>query len=131
MVKQFTSTNGLIITVGENAKENDEIRKRASQKDMWFHLEDVASPHVILKYTKLKSIKEDFAQADIEDAAQLCKLYSKQKSMDRSIVIYINVKKVKKVENIDGRCELAAKPDRMVVYENEDAINRLRQTMVA
>ncbi|MNF12611.1 hypothetical protein D3C80_2141670 [compost metagenome] len=50
----------------------------------------------------------------------MCKYYSKQKSAPKSSVIYINVKRVKKVPEIDGRCELAAKPEQLFVFHSDE-----------
>ena len=123
MVKVYESSNGLKITVGQSATENDRIRKCASQKDLWFHLDNVASPHVILSAPKSGAI----TRQDITEAAQLVKFYSKQKSSARSSVIYINVKRVKKVPEIDGRCELSAKPEQLTVFQaDSDLLDGLR-----
>lgn len=125
MVRTYKTESGLTVTLGENAKENDRIRKYASQKDFWFHLENVASPHVILSVGKGAPSRDD-----VNDCAQLVKQFSKQKGMDRSSVIYTNVNKVKKVPEVDGLCQLACTPEKLVVYTNEDSLKRLMSTEV-
>ena len=37
------------IKVGNNAKENWDIISGASQNDIWFHLDDASSPHIVLQ----------------------------------------------------------------------------------
>jgi hypothetical protein len=48
MVRTFKSEQGITILVGENAGENDSIRRRASQKSLWLHLDGMPSAHVLL-----------------------------------------------------------------------------------
>tara|TARA_B110000208_G_scaffold191711_2_gene259722 strand:- start:3157 stop:3312 length:156 start_codon:yes stop_codon:yes gene_type:complete len=38
--------------IGENAKDNWDILSNAEQTDIWFHLNTLTSPYVILKYDK-------------------------------------------------------------------------------
>lgn len=112
MVRTLKSRLGNEILVGENAKENDAIRKSASQRDIWFHLENESSPHVILKLGKKDASKEEIYECGV-----LVKTYSKQKSFPRSIVIYTQVKNVKKVIDVDGLVELRSKPESIIVFE--------------
>lgn len=34
--------------IGRNQKENDTLVKNSDQDDLWFHLDDVSSPHFVL-----------------------------------------------------------------------------------
>lgn len=122
-MRKFKTESGLVVFVGENAKENDLIRKLASQRDIWFHLENTASPHVILSLGK-----DEPSRNDVYECSQLCKYFSKQKNKSKSSVIYTTVKKVKKVPEIDGRCELKAAPYKIEVYYDDDVIARLMKT---
>jgi predicted ribosome quality control (RQC) complex YloA/Tae2 family protein len=36
------------ILIGKNQKENDNIIKISNPNDIWFHLESISSPHIIL-----------------------------------------------------------------------------------
>jgi predicted ribosome quality control (RQC) complex YloA/Tae2 family protein len=37
------------IYIGRNANENDSLIKNSSQNDIWFHLDDISSPHIVLQ----------------------------------------------------------------------------------
>lgn len=120
MVRKFKSDKGNLILVGQNAKENDEIRKTASQKDLWFHLEKTSSPHAILSVGK-----EQPSAQEIHECCQLIKYFSKLKDNNCASVIYINCKQVKKVNDVDGLVELKSKPEKKMVYDDDDTIQKL------
>jgi len=118
MVKVYKSTDGSKIQVGENAKDNDLIRKGSSQKDVWFHLENDSSPHVIL------SVQKSPSKQEIYECSQLVKHFSKLKNMEKATVIYLECKKVKRGSK-DGEVELKSKPERIVVYSDENCLSKL------
>jgi predicted ribosome quality control (RQC) complex YloA/Tae2 family protein len=125
MVKIYKSSEGNEIVVGENAKENDVIRKKSAQNDIWFHLENTSSPHVILRCGKNKPTKNE-----LHECSQLVKFYSKLKDAPRVSVIYTQVKQVKKVPEIDGRVELRSSPEVMAVYDDDNTMEILNSNKV-
>ncbi|EFC39849.1 predicted protein [Naegleria gruberi] len=130
MVVQYqTSDNQYLIIVGENAKENDKIRQEASQNDLWFHLEDVSSPHVILKPNNSSSSSSSFPAQAIYYAGVLCKAYSKQKATQTSSVIYAPRKSVKTVKEIDGRVEVKGHVEKMKVYRDDTIKETLKKVV--
>ncbi|MBZ7945573.1 DUF814 domain-containing protein [Campylobacter sp. RM10532] len=62
------------ICVGKNEKGNEILLKNTKKDDLWFHVRDVPSSHVIIVSNK-RSISEDV----IEFAAKLCVSFSKLK----------------------------------------------------
>ena len=58
----------------KNEKGNEILLKNTKKDDLWFHVRDVPSPHVIIVSNK-RSISEDV----IEFAAKLCVSFSKLK----------------------------------------------------
>ena len=126
MVVQYLSSDAnFLITVGENAKENDSIRKKASQSDLWFHLEDVSSPHVML--SEVKKSKNGFSREAIYEAASLCKAYSKQKTDQSSSVIWCKRKDVKNIVEIDGRVELKGHVEKLRVFRDDTIKETLKK----
>lgn len=88
-----------IIWIGQNSKDNWEIIDNASDHDIWFHLEEFASPHVILRMTediKLKAVPKWL----LIECAIACKQKSSQKKMNKVTIIYTNIKNVKKAEKV-------------------------------
>ncbi|MBZ7953921.1 DUF814 domain-containing protein [Campylobacter sp. W0018] len=62
------------ICVGKNEKGNEILLKNAKKDDLWFHVRDIPSSHVIVISNK-RNISEDV----IEFAAKLCVSFSKLK----------------------------------------------------
>ena len=90
MVLEFEIDN-YIIKVGKNAQENWDIIKEANKNDIWFHLEDYPSPHVVLK--SINNIKPD--RKIKKQAALKCKEKSKYKSYSKISIIYTKIKNIK------------------------------------
>ena len=57
--------------LGKNEKGNIELLKRAKAKDVWLHLKDIASAHVIIS-----TDKQNLPMSVIESAAKLCVNFS-------------------------------------------------------
>jgi len=108
----------LVFKIGKNAKNNFELIDEADKHDVWFHLKDVSSCHVIaclknIQYTindeKLPNFYDiDFDTLDKKDKQQiitqgalLCKQFSKLKSGKNVEVIYTKIENVEKT-NVPG-----------------------------
>ena len=85
------------IKIGRNAAENTELVQNANKSDIWFHLSDSPSCHVILETNaKLNQINRQV----ISRCAYLCKMYSKP--LAKSKVIYTQIENVQ-VTRIPGQ----------------------------
>lgn len=84
------------IIVGENKYENSKIVKDSNEKDMWFHVENIPSCHVILKTNGLKRIPRQV----IKRCAYLCKINSKAKTLGKCNILYTFISNVKQTEII-------------------------------
>jgi|APCry1669190731_1035312.scaffolds.fasta_scaffold80355_2 predicted ribosome quality control (RQC) complex YloA/Tae2 family protein len=101
MIKEFIYQNQkYIISIGKNKTENWGIIDGASSDDLWFHLNDFPSPHVILKTNNLTI--DEIPNEVIKECCLLCKQYSKYKNMpnDYLKIIYTPVYNIKKGEDI-------------------------------
>ncbi len=78
------------IKIGRNAKENTEIVKEASEFDVWFHMKDSPSCHVVLENNiQLKQVPRTV----LKHCGFLCRQHSKvQLHCD---IIYTQIKNVK------------------------------------
>ena len=88
-----------IIYVGQNKNENWELIDAAAEKDIWFHIEEIASCHVVL--VNLNGVKlRDIPQQVIKRCAYLCKINSslKIRQMSKCNVIYTPILEVKKTD---------------------------------
>jgi predicted ribosome quality control (RQC) complex YloA/Tae2 family protein len=77
------------IKIGRSAVENTELVQNANKSDIWFHLSDSPSCHVVLETnTKLNQIPRQV----ISRCAYICKMYSK--TLAKSKVIYTQIENV-------------------------------------
>lgn len=93
--RRFTSTDGLPIFVGRNARENDELTfSLAKSDDLWLHARGTPGSHVIVRLSK----GTDPPPETLRDAATLALLYSDLKKSGKGEVIYTRRKWVKKAK---------------------------------
>jgi predicted ribosome quality control (RQC) complex YloA/Tae2 family protein len=85
--------------IGKNAQDNFNIIDQANENDLWFHLADYPSCHVIASIPNLNISKKELKKI-IKQGALLCKINSKYKKENNLEVIYTEVKNVKKTEVI-------------------------------
>jgi predicted ribosome quality control (RQC) complex YloA/Tae2 family protein len=88
----------LDVLIGQNAQENWDLIDNSDNDDIWFHLDDMPSSHVVLKLNGL-NIK-DLPKQVIYKAAVACKKNSKAKSLNSVNVIYTFIKNVTKAETV-------------------------------
>ena len=97
------------ISIGENQTDNDLLLSSAYQNDLWFHLADFPSCHVIIQNNKQSPITKKMTKY----CAELVKTHTKFKYRKVS-VIYTNVKNVRKT-NIKGQVTIKGKVQTIVV----------------
>lgn len=85
--------------VGKNAQENFDIIDMANENDLWFHLNDYASCHVVGVINHLRLNKKELSYI-IKQGAILCKNNSKYKSEKKISIIYTNISNVIKTKII-------------------------------
>jgi predicted ribosome quality control (RQC) complex YloA/Tae2 family protein len=82
------------IKIGRSAAENTELVQNANKSDIWFHLSDSPSCHVVLTCeTKLNQINRQINRQVISRCAYLCKMHSK--TSHNCKVIYTQIENVK------------------------------------
>ncbi|MDP1947662.1 MAG: NFACT family protein [Nitrospirota bacterium] len=93
--RRFTSSDGLAIYVGKNARENDELTfGLAKSDDLWLHARGTPGSHVVVRLEKGAEIPPE----TLRDAATLALLYSNLKKSGKGDVIYTRRKWVKKAK---------------------------------
>ncbi len=91
--RRFTSSDGLAIYVGRNARENEELTfKMAHSDDLWLHARGTPGSHVVVRVEKGSSPPPE----TVRDAANLALLYSDLKRSGKGEVIYTRRKWVRK-----------------------------------
>jgi predicted ribosome quality control (RQC) complex YloA/Tae2 family protein len=87
------------IYVGQNKTENWELIDAAEQRDIWFHIENMASCHVVLQNVEKVKLR-DIPKQVIKRCAYLCKINSSVlvKTMSKCNVIYTPISEVVKTD---------------------------------
>ena len=84
--------------VGKNAEDNFTIIDEANEEDIWFHLKDQSSSHVIAKINNNYNKKE--LRYILKQGCILCKSNSKYKNIQSMPVIYTKIKNVIKTDTL-------------------------------
>jgi|LauGreSBDMM110SN_4_FD.fasta_scaffold402205_1 predicted ribosome quality control (RQC) complex YloA/Tae2 family protein len=93
-MKQETLTLGnkeYHVLIGQNSHENTELVDTSDQKNIWFHVANAPSCHVVLK-TECKI--RDVPLQVIKWCAHECKSRSKSKSVQNCEIIYTQIENV-------------------------------------
>jgi predicted ribosome quality control (RQC) complex YloA/Tae2 family protein len=105
----------VVYKIGKDAQNNFELIDKAHQNDIWFHLKDVSSCHVIaclknIQYTtrddelpnfydiNFDTLDKKEKQQIITQGALLCKQYSKLKSAKNVNIVYAKIEDVYKTD---------------------------------
>jgi len=80
--------------VGKNAQDNFDIIESANPDDIWFHIDDHASCHVIACLPNDISFQKKQLMYIIKQGAILCKQYSNYKSQKNVSIVYTPIKNV-------------------------------------
>ena len=91
--RYFTAT-GWSVWAGRNNKENDLLTHRmAAQNDIWFHAQGYPGSHVILRR---QGYRDEPSSQTIKEAAAVAAYWSKGRTARRVLVVYTQVKYVRK-----------------------------------
>ncbi len=104
-MKTFSHTIGGIeytIEVGQNAKENWDLIDNSDPNDLWFHLDEYPSAHVVLSQNILFSYEiPEYPNQIIAIASDYCKSYSKHaKNLSKVKIVYTQIKNLSKAKEI-------------------------------
>jgi predicted ribosome quality control (RQC) complex YloA/Tae2 family protein len=103
----YQTPSGFELLVGRNNRQNDRLTFRiASDYDLWFHTQEIAGSHVLLRLTP-GSVPDE---TDLQFAADLAAYYSRGRQSDLVPVVYTAPKHVYKPKG--------AKPG-MAIYQQE------------
>ena len=90
--------------IGKNSQNNFDIIDHSNENDIWFHLKDYPSTHVVVKINKNYNKKE--LKYILKQGSILCKQNSKYKSMKNISIVYTKIKNVQKT-SILGTVEIS------------------------
>jgi len=78
------------IQIGKNKLENDELVRKAKSTDIWFHIANAPSCHVVLIAHNEKSLPKQV----IKRCACLCKSNSSSSSIKNCEIIYTTISNI-------------------------------------
>ncbi len=97
-MKTVITEFGAIIYIGKNAKENDYLTfEFAKSGCLWFHANDVPGAHILL--TNYLSSDYGIVCSNIQQAANLAALNSKDKLKPKVNIIYCDIDNIEKPKN--------------------------------
>ncbi len=105
-MKQFTHSIGdrtWDILVGTNAKENWNLIDESDSFDLWLHVENYPSGHVIIKEKligKQESNASDYPNQIIAIGANYCKSQSKYSHIPKLKIVYTQIGNLKKGKEV-------------------------------
>lgn len=121
---KFLSSDGFVILVGKNNKQNDELTLKTSKAaDIWLHVKDIAGSHVIIKTDGKKP-----PERTIVEAARLAAFHSKAKNGSGVPVDFTAVKFVKKPAGARPGMVIFTDNKTLFVTPNEEEMNNLKYT---
>lgn len=101
ITKYIEAIKGYIeFRVGQNAKENFDLIDISSPNDLWFHISQQASCHVVATLPQDDTLDKRILKKIAVQGAVICKQCSRQKSEKAICVMYTPIKNVKKGGNI-------------------------------
>jgi len=105
--EKYHSSDGTLIYVGKNNKQNDKLTMRtANKEEWWLHTKDIPGSHVLIR-------SKDPSEETLEEAAVLAAYNSKYRMSSSVPVDYTQVKHVRKPNG--------AKPG-YVIYDNQNTL---------
>jgi predicted ribosome quality control (RQC) complex YloA/Tae2 family protein len=93
-VKEFRSSSGIKIIVGQDDYSNDQLTFKISRaNDLWFHVSGSPGSHVVLQCADLGTPPD---KASIKEAAELAAWFSKMRQGGKVAVKYCLAQNVRK-----------------------------------
>ena len=83
------------ISIGRNKEENWQLIDASEPSDIWFHVDNQPSCHVILKNAENVKLK-DIPRQVLKRSAYLCKTNSAAKTQPKCDVIYVPISQITK-----------------------------------
>lgn len=122
--RRFISSEGYLILVGKNDRENDELSGRfANGRDLWLHARDYPGSHVLVRLPK----KIDLPQKTLREAAQLALKYSKAVKAGKGEVTYAYAKHVKKPKGFEAGKVTVADGKTIFVRLEKETIEKMAE----
>ena len=115
-MKIYESLDGIILRVGENAKENDQLTMNSCPNEWWMHVSFCPGSHVVICYEGDVVPKETK-----RDAAVLAVYHSKAPPQKMTKVDFVRVDQISKyTKSHHGQVELEGEVTKLTVFMNKE-----------
>lgn len=94
--RRYLTTNGHLLLVGRNSRENEALTKSAAPDDIWLHARDLGGSHVILRRVDKTQMP---SKRTLYEAARLAAYFSKGRGSATVPVDYTERRYVRKMKN--------------------------------
>ena len=122
--RRFMTSDGTLVLVGRNDRENDEITFRiANGRDLWLHARDYPGSHALARLPK----GADIPGATLREAAMLALNYSRAAKSGKGEVTYCRAKDIRKPKGAPPGKVLAPGAKSVFVRIDPDVIRAMRE----
>lgn len=119
--EQYTSSTGILISVGKNNKQNDYLTfKIAKKSDTWLHTKDIPGSHVVIH-------SDDPDETTLFEAATLSAYFSKARDSSSVPVDYTEIRQVKKPNGSKPGFVIYFEQKTLYVTPDEELILKLKK----
>ena len=123
--RRFVSADGVVILVGRNPAQNDEMTLHAPGNDYWLHVQHYPGSHVIIKMDKDKPLMKE----TLLDAAHLAMYFSHIREATKATIDYTQRKFVKKPKGAPpGRVTISQQKSILLVPDKKRLERLLKGT---
>ena len=119
---QYTSLDGILITAGQNSKENHKLSKSCSPRHWWMHVDGYPGSHVVVHYDG-----DTLPRDTKRDAMMIAIYHSKSPYTKISRVNLVRAEHVKCLRQ-SGRVEIVGDVLELSVFMRRE-VDRLKRIM--
>jgi predicted ribosome quality control (RQC) complex YloA/Tae2 family protein len=120
-LETYYSTDGDLIFVGKNNKQNDYLTNKFARRDeIWLHTKDIPGSHVVIR-------NESPSEETIKEAAVLAAFFSKAKQSSSVPVDFTQVRHVKKPNGSKPGFVIYEQQQTVYITPDADTVIRLKE----
>ena len=103
----------ILFKIGTNAQENWDLIDESGEDDLWFHVNNLPSCHIIAVIPNPEKYNRNEIAYIAKQGAVLCKQHSKYASQQKLAIIYSKIKDIKKTDIL---CSVTTNQNAKLIY---------------
>ncbi|WP_404409068.1 NFACT family protein [Jeotgalibacillus malaysiensis] len=121
VLEEYVASNGTLILVGKNNKQNDYLTNKAAGKDeIWLHTKDIPGSHVVIR-------DKEPDEETILEAAKIAAYFSKARASSSVPVDFTKIRHVKKPSGSKPGYVIYEQQETVYVTPDDELIRRLKK----